>query len=79
MKASMLAGPAVMLLHKQYTADLDPLYLVYFALAATGVALAVFAHLYQQIAKNQEPGTVTYKSKDNKGYAFSRTADFYVM
>lgn len=79
MKTSMLVGPAIMLLHKQYTADLDPLYLVYFALAATGVALAVFAHLYQQIAKNPEPGTVTYKSKDNKGYAFSRTADFYVM
>ncbi|KAK9844425.1 hypothetical protein WJX74_002284 [Apatococcus lobatus] len=67
MKTSMLVGPAVMLLHKQYTANLDPMYLVYFAVAATGVALAIFAHLYQQIARSQQPGTVTYKSKDSKG------------
>lgn len=70
MKTSMLVGPAVMLLRKQYTADLDPMYLVYFAVAATGVAVAIFAHLYQQIARSQQPGTVTYKTKDTGGYVW---------
>ena len=67
MKTSVLVGPLVMLVHKQYTANLEPIYLVYFAVALTGVALAVFLALYQQISRTQQPGTVTYKSKDSSG------------
>ncbi len=67
MKTSMLVGPALMLIQKNYLSEVDPMYLVYFAVAMTGLSAAAFLLLYQQITSKQQPGSVTYKSKDSRG------------
>lgn len=72
MKTSMLVGPAIMLLQKNYLSDVSPTHLVYFAVALSGVSVAAFLLLYQQIATNQQTGSVTYKSKDSQGQDFYR-------